>query len=222
MLVWGFFWSSQLKWKLRVLSEWTAEVSLCQYCLRAICSRAVLAQICVTQLLPGYSWAKEPQRNRGEQEKTRGKYWVWVTFAVKLGSQSQKCWFCLLEIQDEVLFYSRAVSHVVSQLDLGGILRESLIQTLVGGCSLSRGKVQGGNSTWPFPPVPGALFPTAWDQSVLNSSHSSWGTQMMAAIIPLKCKGRQWKKCPRNLPCKFLRKAADCIKLGSDLTCVFH
>lgn len=50
---------------------------------------------------------------------------------------------------------------------------ESLIQTLVGGCSLSKGKVQVGNSTWPFPPVPGALFPTAWDQPVLNRPHSS-------------------------------------------------
>lgn len=70
-------------------------------------------------------------------------------------------------LDEVVLFHSGALSHVVSQLDPGRILRESLIQTQVGGCSLSEGEVQVANSTWSFPPVPGALFPTPWDQPVL-------------------------------------------------------
>lgn len=120
--------------------------------------------------------------------------------------------------------HSGAVSCLVSQLDPGRILRE--IQTLMGGCCLIKGKVEVGNSTEPFPPVPGALFHTTWDQPLLSRAHSSPGTQMMAGIIPLKCKGRQWKKNTlKTSAVNFSGKlphGADWVKLDSDLTCVFH
>ena len=119
-----------------------------------------------------------------------------------------------------------AVSCIISQVDpkrhAGWILRELLIQTLVGGCSLSKGnncrlEIACTAITFCAGSLERRLFQTArcrfenwaWYQPLLRRSHSNWRTQMLAAkgeMISLKCKWGKQKSTLKTSPMNFSGK----------------
>lgn len=198
------------------LCEWTTKVSLCQYCLCAICSRAVLVQICVTQLLPCYSWAKELRvlgRTGEKQRKILG-----------LSSLGNKTWISepgmLVLPLGDVGWSSPLSLWYLSWIQAGfsGSHWYRLVEDVPSGKERCRLQTAHGhsllcqelcsNSLASFPELPAAGEHKLWQQ-----------------LSHLNARGGNGIKTLETSPVNFSGKlpfGPDWVKLGSDLTCVSH
>lgn len=189
---------------------------LCASIVSAICSRAALAQTChtIAALLFYFcnSWAKEPW-SVGKNRENQRKILVSVTFAVKLGSESQECWFCLLEMSDEVLlslwssflFGISAGSRQNSQGDPDTDGRMLSHQRKGGGWKQHRAIPSCARSS-----VPNNLGSAFAQQSSQQPRNTNDGRN-----YTIKMQGKTMeKKYPEDLRSEFLRKAAPWCRLG--------
>lgn len=131
--------------------------------------------------------------------------------AIKVGFQSQECWFYLLEMLDEVLLLhsgaapcvvSRQSSQGVTDADCGGRMFPQ--ESRGAGCKQHMAIPSCARSS-----VPNSLASACAQQSSQQLRNTNDGSN-----YPIKMQGRQWKNNPGNLPCEFLRKAGPWCSLG--------